>query len=573
MAPYDGDLTELFTDAFFAPAHRADGPSPASPYLGLRHLQSRLGDQRPLLADHARLRAVLELSAMTDPRLFFAMFLHHCMAIGVALDFGAPHEDVARLASGQWIGAALMNETGHGNSSSAIRTQAVFDPAAREFVLHTPTPEAAKRPANVGLDGFARLAVVSARLRAGGADRGTALFLVPLRDENGPCEGVTIEPLAPTPLLPMDYAKVRFDRVRMPYRSWLRDGASIAGDGSFHDPLGPDARTRRSVGMSRFAWGAVTVGLAAAARAGVALALTHARHRRTHDRLAGDIEAIAHLNQQRLLFGAAADALAATAVARRTTALGWHIPPGGGVGTGPSAAEMRTLALNKVTVAVLADSAVTRCRSACGALGFFPEHGLIDYQALTTAFLSAGGDNRLIMLDAAWAMATCPDCVPPDDETAPGSWPRLFRTRERLLHAELTSALHTGSQGGTVHFETWNAQTELAQRLAEAHTARTTAESLHGTWCAPEVSETARPLLRDLYRLHCLEQTAPHAGWYLARGLVTPGEVLALPERINEICRRLVPHAEALTELLEIPDELLRSERRCRTRHRPTGMG
>ncbi|MGW1195754.1 acyl-CoA dehydrogenase [Streptomyces sp. NPDC002536] len=558
MAPYDGDLAALFTDAFFARTHRTEGPSPAAPYLGLQHLQSRLGDQEPLLADPARLRTVLELSAVTDPRLFFVMFLHHSMAIGVALDFGAPPEDVAALASGRWIGAALMNETGHGNSSADIRTRAVFDPAAREFVLHTPNPEAMKRPANVGLDGFARLAVVSARLRAGGADRGTALFLVPLRDENGPCEGVTIEPLAPTPLLPMDYAKVRFDGVRVPYRRWLADGASIADDGSFHDPLdGPEARTRRSVGMSRFAWGAATAGLAATARASAAFALTHARHRRTHDRLAGDIAAITHLNQQRLLFGATADALAATAVARRATARSWHIPPGGGAGTGPSAAEMRTLALSKVTVAVLADTAVTRCRTACGALGFFAEHRLIGYQALTTAFQSAGGDNRLILLDAAWTMATGADYRPPDEESASSDWPRLFRARERLLHAELASALRTDGQGGTVGFASWNARTELAQRLAEAHITRTTAEALHDTWCAPEVPGTARPLLRDLYRLHCLEQTAPHAGWYLAHELLTPQQVLALPEQINEICRRLVPHAEAMTELLDIPAELL----------------
>ncbi len=562
MAPYDGDLTELFTDAFFARAHRTDGPSPASPYLGLRHLQSRLRGQRPLLADHARLRTVLELSAVTDPRLFFAMFLHHCMAIGVALDFGAPHEDVAGLASGRWIGAALMNEIGHGNSSTAIRTQAVFDPADREFVLHTPTPEATKRPANVGLDGFARLAVVSASLRAGGADRGTALFLVPLRDEDGPCEGVSIEPLAPTPLLPMDYAKVRFDRVRVPYRRWLSDGASIADDGAFHDPLdGPEARTRRSVGISRFAWGAVTAGLAATARASAAVALAHARHRRTNDRLAGDIAAIAHLNQQRLLFGASADALAATAVARRATARSWHIPPGGGAGTGPSAAEMRTLALSKVTVAVLADTAVSRCRTACGALGFFSEHRLIDYQALTTAFQSAGGDNRLMLLDAAWAMVTGADYLPPDEESASSGWPRLFRARERLLYAELASALHTDDQDGTVRFESWNARTDVAQRFAEAHASRTTAEALRDVWCASEVPEAARPLLRDLYRLHCLEQTAPQAGWYLAHGLLMPQQVLALPERINEICRRLVPHAEALAELLEIPAELLRGPR------------
>src|SRR5262249_7441927 len=146
---YRRDLTALFADPFFT---RAES-SLSWPYLGLRRLQSRLGEQ-PLLADHARLRSLLELSAVVDPRLFHAMFLHHCMAVGNALDQGACDEDIAALASGRWIGAALMTEMGHGNSSSGIRTEAVYDSRTREFVLHTPIPEAVKYPPNVGLDGF-----------------------------------------------------------------------------------------------------------------------------------------------------------------------------------------------------------------------------------------------------------------------------------------------------------------------------------------------------------------------------------------------------------------------------------
>ncbi|GAB2723856.1 acyl-CoA dehydrogenase [Kitasatospora kifunensis] len=573
--PYDSDLVKLFTDPLLTdplltdpllnPAEPTTERSRiAAPYLGIRRLQSQLDDGRPLLADRARLRAVLELSAVTDPRLFHAMFLHHCMAVGNALDQGADDADVAELVSGRWIGAALMTELGHGSSSSAIRTEARYDPATREFVLHTPGPDAAKHPVNVGLAGIARLGVVSARLLVGGRDRGTALFLVALRDENGPCPGVVIEPCPRTSLLPLDYATVRFDQVRVPYRRWLGDGASITEDGSFHDPLaGPDARTRRSLGMSRFACGAVTAGLAAVARAGVALALPYATRRPTFDRLAGELPAIGHLNQQRLLFGALAAALAATAVAHRATERCWHIPPGGGRGIGPSAVVMRELALAKVTANLLADAAVNRCRSACGALGFFSQSRLIDYQALTLAFQSACGDNRLILLDAAWAMATGPDHLPPDDQPAADAWIRLFRTRERLLHTELTADLRaaTAADGSisfdSISFDTWNENTELAQQLAEAHAARTTAEILHEEWHAPTAPEAARPLLHHLYQLHCLEQVTSHAAWYLAQGLLTAQEVLALPERSNEICRQLVHHTDALTGLLEIPDALL----------------
>ncbi|MCC8245902.1 hypothetical protein, partial [Saccharothrix luteola] len=50
---------------------------------------------------------------------------------------------------------------------------------------------------------------------------------------------------------------------------------------------------------------------------------------------------------------------------------------------------------------------------------------------------------------------------------------------------------------------------------------------------------------------------APHAGWYLAKGLLTAEQVLDLPERANGICRRLAGHTDALTRLLEVPDGLL----------------
>jgi acyl-CoA oxidase len=554
-APLDGDIVTLLAGPLLDPAGPdGDQAGLAAPYLGVRRLHDGLGGAGPLLDDHHKLRAVLELSAVRDPRLFHAMFLHHCMTVGPALDHGADAADVAALTSVQWIGAPLMNEAGHGNSSFAIRTEARYDPAAGQFILNTPAPEAAKYPASVGLDGIPRLGLVSARLLAGGTDHGTALFLVPLRDENGPCPGVTIEPRRPAPMLAMDFAAVRFGQVRVPRRRWLSDGASIAADGSCHDPLWPGSRTRRSLSIARFAWGAVSAALAAVARASVALALGYAR-RPTFDRLAGELPAIGHLNQQRLLVTAAAAALAATAVARRATGPAWRIPPGGGQGAGPSGRVLRELALAKVTADVLADQAVARCRSASGTRGFFAEGRLMDYQGLTLAFGFAGGDNRLLLLDGAWAMATGQDYCPPGDGGARDPWSRLLRARERLLHAELTAGLTAAD--AAIPFESWNDRTELAQRLAEAHAARVTAEIAFEDWTGPAVGDDAHPLLADLYQLYCLEQALPHAGWYLAHGLLTAREVLAMPQRCNDICRRVAAQAGPLAELMDIPGALL----------------
>ncbi len=532
---------------------RAELEEGRSPYSIMRRLPPEPSERPLIVGDPVGLRSLLEWCAITDPRLFHAMFLHHCMTIGNALDQGADDADIAVLAGGARIGAALMNEAGRGNSAAAIRTTAAYDPASGEFVLHTPDPGAAKYPPNVAATGVARLGVVSARLSVGGTDRGLALFLVELRDEQGVCAGVTIEPRPATALLPMDYATVRFDGVRVPYRRWLADGASIAGDGSFHDPLGdPGARTRRSVGMSRFSSGAVAAGLAAVARAGTVLVLERAKRRITNDRLAGEVPALAHRNQQRLLFGAAASALAATVVAHHMTGPSWHIPPGGGRGSGPAPEVFRELGVGKVAVDRLADAALTACRSAAGMAGFFSEHRLLGYQALTMAFQSAGGDNRLILLEAAWSMATAGAGVLGEDLAGGDRWTRLFRAREQRLYTELTADLPAA-----VDFEIWNERTDLAQRFAAAHAARTTVELLYEAWHAPDVAEAHRLILDQLYRLHCLTELAADAGWFLAHELLTATEVLALPEQAGAICGGLAAHVDTVVELLDVPIQLL----------------
>ncbi|MFD0355342.1 hypothetical protein ACFVHW_16650 [Streptomyces sp. NPDC127110] len=257
--PYDQDLVELLADASFD-RFALTGSDPAAwAYASLRHITSALGDGKPLLADHRRLRDLLELTAMADPVLFHVMFLHHCMTIGPALDYGAHAADIAELTSARSVGAALMTELGLGSSSANIRTRATYDAATREFVLDTPDPAAAKYPPNVGLPGLPRLAVVSARVHTAGVDRGTFLFLVPLQDTRAPHPGVRICRRPPTALLPLDYATVSFEGVRVPRHRWLADGADIDSEGVFHDPLAdPAARTGRSLGMSRFACGAVT---------------------------------------------------------------------------------------------------------------------------------------------------------------------------------------------------------------------------------------------------------------------------------------------------------------------------
>ncbi|AXE25010.1 hypothetical protein C0216_17535 [Streptomyces globosus] len=572
----DPDLPKLFEDPVFDD-RAADPAQPwTTTYRRVAHLGARTGSAWPLLAggpaDRQRLRDLLELTAMADPAAFHVLFLHQCMATGAALDFGADPEDVAALASGRAVGAALMTEVGTGNSSAAVRTEAVYDPVAREFVLTTPDAAAAKYPPNVGMPGLPRLAVVGARLLVSGVDRGTCLFLVPLHDGDG-ASGVTVTPRPRTSLLPLDYAAVRFDGVRVPYRRWLADGASVSASGEFHDPLGdPRLRTARSVGWARFAWGAVTAGLAAAARAAVAIALPHAGRRNTVDRWGVGAAALTRPNQQRLLFGAAARALAATEFARGLTDTAWRTAPGGGRGAGLPPRTMGRLALAKAAVDGLADEAVARCRAACGAAGFFSENRLVDYQALTAAFHAAGGDNQLILLDAAWRMATGDDYTPPPAgapaaagasgaaAAAEPDWPLLLAARERALYARLTSALAAAAADGRDPSAAWHERTGLAEEFAYAHQARVTVEAVAARWRRPGPSggEGEQAVLPDLFRLLAVEAVLPHADWYAARGLLSGAAAEALDADLTAACRRLLPHAESVTGLMEVPAAVVR---------------
>ncbi|MEV7596034.1 hypothetical protein AB0O91_01430 [Kitasatospora sp. NPDC089797] len=532
----------------------------APPYPALRRITEELGAGRPLLADQPRLRDLLELTAAADPRLFHVMFLHHCMTVGPALDYGAQPADVAALASGARIGAALMTELGRGNSSAAIRTEARLDRASGDFVLHTPEPGAAKYPVNAADPDTPRLAVVSARLRIDEADHGVFLFLVELRDARGTTPGVTVRPHPPTTLLPLDYATVRFDRVRVPRHRWLADGAALTADGRLHDPAGgPDARTRRSLGMSRFACGAVTAGLAAAARAAVALALPHATRRITAERGGGERTALDHLDQQRLLFGAAADAYAATVLARRVTAAAWDVPAGGGRGDGPAPEVMRTLALTKVAVSRLADRAVARCRSATGALGFFSENRLVDYQALTTAFQSGCGDNRMILLDAARSLAAADAPVPPDapapaGEHGPASdedgLTPLFHAHEGLLHGELTTGLAAAAEDGSDPADAWDEHSRPARALATAHLTRTAADAL-------AAHATDDPVAAELLRAARLDRAVTGSARYLLSGLATPDHVRTWSAALDGVHRRLRHRTDDVVALMDTPPELL----------------
>ncbi|WP_172387072.1 acyl-CoA dehydrogenase [Streptomyces sp. MNP-20] len=553
-------LRRIFSaDVFHRSARVNSHERAALTYQRMRHISDGLAARGPLVKDRTRLRAVLEWSALADPPLFYAMFLHHFATVGAVIDFGRERDDLdgplAELASLRSIGALCMTEAGRGNSNIAVRTQAVYDPASRQFVLSTPDAAAMKFPSNVGVDGLSRLCIVTAQLIAGGKERGQFCFLVRLRNQEGPAAGVRIVPKSLTQPLALDCASVSFDAVRLPFSSWLSDSASLSESGEFHDPLEQDQRVRRTVSIMRFSWESAITALAGITRASASLAVQHAHRRRTSGPMAADLPVIRYRNQQRALFSALAGGYVAGFIAKNLPAVPLTAQHDEGA--------LRQTYLMKVLVDRLAERVTARSRTACGAHGFYGENRFLDYQVLAHSFNAAAADNQILLLDAAYALLVGRDYTPPVDDvvpavgrslTEPALWSALARSRERRLFEALASSLAElpGHEGDLFAF--WNSRLAPAEELAEAHAARLAVESVQAS-VESVTDPDLRRCLQQLCAIHFLEEVAVHDGWYLSEGLLSAQEVRHIPALLDELCQQVAPHALGLCEALDVPFE------------------
>ncbi|MFC9974576.1 acyl-CoA dehydrogenase [Spirillospora sp. NPDC127200] len=520
-----------------------------------------------LLEDPAVLCSLLERAAIADPALFHVMLLHYTLALGPILRFGAgrrgPDRERADLESMRAFGTLLMTEIGRSNSHLSPRTLARYDAASRQFVLSTPDAQAAKFPTNTAHPEVPKVAAVYATLEHGGRERGVFVFVARLREADGSVpEGVRILPAPDTGGLPLDYAAVRLEGLRVPYEAWLRDGASLEPDGGFHDPIGdPAQRLTRSMGIAPAVWRAVVSASAAITRASAGLLLEHSRGRATLGRLAPRRPLTDYRNQREAVLGALASAYALTAVAghvksRRTATEAAEAAAGGpSTAWAPWSAVDRDLALLKAAATAQAQETVSLCRVHSGAPGFAATDRLNAYRGLAHAYTSAGGDNALVLFDTARAMADLDRYAPPPgggappdggDLLSPQVWPHLAAAAETRLRERLAERVGAAQAAGRDAFTAWNDNLALATRTATLLADRTVLEIVAA---AASDSAALRPVL-SLYALEWLER---RADVLLNEGVLGPGALDRVWEARRGVCDRLAPRAEELAAAFELP--------------------
>ncbi|MGW8378363.1 acyl-CoA dehydrogenase [Streptomyces sp. ODS28] len=578
-------------------------PVPASghnarAHRDLRRLAQVVGPVRRMARGPRLLAAMSEGLAVADPPLYMTALNHYVLCLGSVL---ALCPDPARLAgelealeSARVKGSYLVTEVGEAGSHLQPRTTAEFDAERGEFVLRTPDNGAAKF-SSVGAPGIAQAGVVCARLRHAGADCGVFSFLVDLSDAHGPAPGVHISGPLTAPDLPLEYALVRFSGVRLPYERWLSDGAEFDADGEFHDPLGSaQARLQRTLCAGQALWGTLPSALAAMARGCASQALRHSAHRCSGGGPSPGAAVLAHRPQQHALLGALAEAFALTC-AGNAAREGWlravrtrapYAPAEESAAPraafAPWSAVDGALPVYKALAAEGTARVAAECQQRSGLGGYLGVNRLPGYRGFAHAFRTAGGDDRLILLDAGRALAEHDGGPGPGASGygasghgasgygasghgvysgAPGPlgtpqwWPAVAALRERTLTARLREALREREECGTRGLDLWNPLLEQARELGEAHAERLAADAVHHTLAAVRAPEL-RTALEPLAALYGVARARALAGGLQTAGVLTPGTARSLPTVMDGLCDLVLPHLPWLEEAMAAPPQL-----------------
>ena len=192
-----------------------------------------------------------------------------------------------QVASIELPGCFAMTELEHGSNVGSISTQASYEPATEEFVVHTPHDGATKWwIGNAATDGQA--ATVFAQLAIGDDEFGVHAFIVPLRDETGTTlSGVTIKDCGvKVGLNGVDNGAIQFDRVRVPRDNLLDRFGQVSADGTYSSQI-ESATKRFAVTLGALTGGRVglSVGSNAVAQLAVTIAVRFASMRRQFGQL------------------------------------------------------------------------------------------------------------------------------------------------------------------------------------------------------------------------------------------------------------------------------------------------
>ncbi|WP_148573955.1 acyl-CoA dehydrogenase [Nocardioides caldifontis] len=556
--------------------------------------------------------AAFETSAFGDLSVVVKLGVQFGLFGGAILQLGTKrHHDelLERTITGEVMGCFAMTETGHGSNVQAIGTTATYDPATQEFVIHTPDDSCRKDYiGNAGM--HAHYAAVFAQLVVGGERRGVHALVVRLRDDDGTVRpGIRIEDCGrKIGLNGVDNGRIWFDQVRVPREALLDNYATVSEDGVYFSEIeNPDRRFFTMLGT--LVQGRVCVGGAAvnAAKVAQVIAVHHAVRRRQFGSPGTDQEELLldYGQHQRRLLPALARTYALHFAQERVAADLHRVfsDPENSSERRRRALESRAAA-TKALATWHASRTIQECREACGGAGYLSINRFDALRADTDVFTTFEGDNTILLqlvakgrltdlrddfgaLDqlgtaryvAGIALETVVertamrqllerlrDAVPnraegdPDAGLLDPAWQlSMFRWREDHMTQSVARRIQNGVTRGGDAVEVFSRAQDHVIASAWAHAERLVLEAFL-TKLDNMPDGTNRQVLNmvcDLFALSAIEQDR---AWFLEHGRLSTQRSKAITSMVNELCRKLRPHAVDLVDAFGVPREMLRTD-------------
>ncbi|HEX6306602.1 MAG TPA: acyl-CoA dehydrogenase [Longimicrobiales bacterium] len=523
-----------------------------------------------------------DLSLLVKYGVHFGLFGGSIWLLGTRAHHEKYLRDVASLAL---PGCFAMTETAHGSNVRDIRTTAHYDASAREFVVHTPEPDARKDYiGNAARHG--RLAVVFAQLHTATGEHGVHAFLVPIRSPDGtPLPGVALEDCGlKAGLNGVDNGRISFDHVRIPRENLLDRYGSVSEGGAYSSPIPSDGR-RFFTMLGTLVAGRISIACASlsAAKSGLTIAIRYTDTRRQFGPEGGpEVPVLDYTTMQRRLLPRLATAFALDFALKALVRDFAAQDP-------DDIREIETLAA--ALKAYASDWTVTtlqECREACGGLGYLAANRIGALRADTDVFTTFEGANHVLLQlvargrltefrdqfgelrlwnvarhIAARAATRVTELNPiitrrtdPDHLLDPAFHAAALRYREERLTASLARRLRHRIDQGMDSFDALNECQDHAVRVGRAFAERFVLDRFQdGVRACPDPG--ARPALERLASLYTLSCIEADAGWFLESGYVEAAKARAIRNTVNDLCREVRPLAGPLAAAFGIPDVLL----------------
>ncbi|XP_012494134.1 PREDICTED: peroxisomal acyl-coenzyme A oxidase 2 isoform X1 [Propithecus coquereli] len=495
----------------------------------------------------------------------------------------------------QVIVTYAQTELGHGTYLQGLETEATYDAATQEFVIHSPTITATKWwPGDLGRS--ATHALVLAQLICSGARRGMHAFIVPVRslEDHSPLPGITVGDIGPKMSFnQLDNGFLRLDHVRVPRENMLNRFARVLPDGTYIK-LGTEQSNYLSMVVTRVE---ILLGeILPLLQKACVIATRYSVIRRQSRLRPSDPEAkiLDYQTQQHRLFPQLAMSYAFHFLA--VSILEFFRRSYNAILDRDFSLLPELHALSTGAKAMIADFCIQgaeMCCRACGGHGYSKLSGLPSLVTRVSASSYYEGENTVLYLQVARflvksyrqaqvspgstsqrslpssvAYLTAPDLSRcPAQRAADFLCPELYTTAWAHVATRLIKDsvhhLQTLMQSGADQHEAWNQTTVILLQAAKAHCYYTSVKSFSEALQKLENEPAIQQVLKRLCHLHALHGILTNSGDFLHDGFLSGAQVDMVRTAYLDLFLPIRKDAILLTDAFDFTDRCLNSALGC----------